>query len=437
MSMKDTDFMSELEAATQLRPASSVTFMLFAIIGFMVFCLVWSGLAKIDELTRGQGRVVPSREVQVVQSLEGGILQEVLVSEGDRVEKGQVLVRLSDVESSSAERGTEARSLGLRAKRARLKAEASGEEFKLAEEILEKAPKIAANEEALYDSRQKELQNAYAILEDRINKATAEISEVNAQVSSLYQNRSLLQQELDLTREMVKKRAVPKLEEIRLQRELGDISGQINSLTQKKKALESELQVAHKEKASQEDRFRSQALSEMNEVETEISSLEESLKTLGDRVYRSELRSPVEGIVNKIALKTIGGVVEAAMGMVEIVPLDDELKIVASVPASDVAFLRPGQDVKVKITAYDPQKYGSLDGKLVRIASNSTSDREGNTFFEIEVRTDKNYLGDVEKPLPISPGMVANIDIITGKRSVLEYLLKPVLRAKDRAFTER
>lgn len=435
--MKDTDFMSELEAATSLKPAFSSVLLLFSIVGLVVFGFLWAALSKVEEITRGHGQVVPSQEIQVVQSLEGGVLQEILVKEGDLVKKDQILLRISDVQFSSQEKGTEARFLELEAKKARLKAEASGEAFVVPDEISGKAPQIAANEKALYDSRQKELQNAYAILDNKINKASADLSEVKAQIGRLGQNKSSLQEELNITREMVKKRAVPKLEEIRLERELNDVSGQINAQSQKKSGLEAELRGSEKERESQVDQFKSQALSELNGVETEIMGLKENLKSIGDRVSRAELRSPVDGVVNDIAISTIGGVVEPAQKLVEIVPVDDELKIIAKVVPKEVAFLRPGQDVKVKITSYDSQRYGSLKGKLVRIGANSVSDGEGNVFFEIEVRTEKNYMGSAENPLPITPGMVAETEVITGKRTILEYLMKPILKARDRAFTER
>ncbi len=435
--MKDTDFMSELEAATSLKPALSSTLLLFSIIGLVVFGFFWAAFSQVEEITRGQGQVVPSQEIQVVQSLEGGVLQEILVKEGELVKKDQILLRISDVQFSSQEKGTEARFLELGAKKARLESEASGKTFVLPVEVTDKVPQIAANEKALYDSRQRELKNAYAILDDKINKASADLSEVKAQINRLYQNRKSLQQELDITKEMVKKRAVPKLEEIRLQRELNDVSGQINAQSQRKAGLEADLRGAQKERESQDDQFRSQALSELNGVETEISGLKENLKSIGDRVYRAELRSPVDGVVNNIALTTIGGVVEPAQKLVEVVPIDDELKIIARVIPSEIAFIRPGQDVKVKITSYDPQRYGSLEGKLMRIGAASVNDQEGNIFFEIEVRTDRNYMGSAENPLPITPGMVAETEVITGKRTILEYLMKPILRARNRAFTER
>lgn len=434
---RETDFMSELEAAARMRPSNAAIILFSTIIALILCGFVWAWMSKVEEITRGQGQVVPTQDIQVVQSLEGGVLQELLVAEGQKVEKGQILLRISDVQFSSEERGTEARSLSLRAKKARLEAEARGGEFQLPQEIREKTPIIAKNEQALYESRQKELQNTYAILDDRIAKASAELASVKAQINQYYSSRKLLNDELKITKEMVRQRAVPKIEEIRLNREINDLSGQINSNTQKKKALEAELQVAQKERSSQLDKFQSQALGELNQVETEISGLKENLKSIGDRVDRAELRAPVDGIVNRIAIKTIGGVVEPAMQLLEIVPLDDELKILAQVKPEEIAFIHPGQPAKVKITAYDPQKYGSLDGTLIRLGAGSVTDQEGNISFEIEVRTEKNYMGDEENPLPITPGMVAEVEVITGKRTILEYLLKPILRARDRAFTER
>ncbi|MBI4030239.1 MAG: HlyD family type I secretion periplasmic adaptor subunit [Proteobacteria bacterium] len=433
----DTEFMDELDAAANLKPGLAANLFLGSIAGLVFLFLLWASLSKIDELSRGSGQVVPTQEIQVVQSLEGGILGELLTQEGDRVEKGQVLLRISDVQFSSEERGTEAKFASLRAKKARLEAEASGADFAMPADIAQGMPDIARNEEALYLSRQKELSNAIAILKDKNEKAKAEIAETNAQIKRLSDNRALLGQELEITRKMVAQQAVPKLEEIRLQRELSDISGQLRANQEKMGGLQAELSVTEKQMTDQKDKIRSQALGELGEVETQIAQLQESLKSIGDRVYRAELRAPVAGIVNKIAVKTIGGVIEPAHKLVEIVPVDDELKIVARVLPSDIAFMKIGLPVKVKISAYDPQRYGSLDGRLARIGANSVTDRDGNVFFEIEARTDKNHLGTADAPLPITPGMVADVEIITGRRTIMEYLMKPVLRTKDRALRER
>ncbi len=435
--MREIDFMDDVAAAEDLRPPRVAVFMIVAIAALVVVAIVWAGIARVDEIARGSGQVVPSQKIQVVQSLEGGVLQEILVHEGDLVKKDQILLRISDVQFSAEARGTEAKFLSLSAKKSRLESEATDKDFAVPKEIQEKAPQIAANELALYRSRQSELKNAYDILDDKIEKAKADMAESKAQISRLSQSRGLLNQELNITREMVKKRAVPKLEEIRLNRELSDVSGQINAENQRLSSLQAELSTAENEKAGQGDKFRSQALTELNDVETQISSLQESLKFIGDRVDRTEIRSPVDGIVNSMAVSTIGGVVEPAMKLVEIVPVDDELKIVARIPPDQVAFIRPGQAAKVNITAYDSQKYGRLDGELVRIGANSATDNDGNAFFEIEVRTKKNYIGEESAPLPITPGMVAQVDILTGKRTILYYLLKPIHRARDRALTEK
>lgn len=434
---EDLEFMEELEAAARLKPSATSNLMLISVGALVVILAGWMSFSKIDEMTHGEGQVVPSTEIQIVQSLEGGVLKELLVSEGQVVKKDQPLLKISDVAFASEERGTAAKQESLFIKKARLDAEAHGKPFTLPDDLAKKVPDIARNEEQLYESRQRELENAKSILNERISRAEAQLSELSARVSRLSESKRLVQQELEITRKMVEQRAVPKLDEIRLSREVNDLSGQINEAAEEKQGLQAELSAARKEREDQENKFKSQALGELNTVQTELSQLGESLTAIGDRVDRSELRSPVDGIVNKIALKTIGGVVEPAMKLVEIVPADENLKIIARVPPSDIAFLHPGQAVKVKISAYDPQRYGALDGELVRLGANSVTDSEGNIFFEIEVRTKQNYLGDAANPLPITPGMVAQTEIITGERTILGYLMKPVLRAKDRALTER
>ncbi len=433
----DTEFMEELEAASRIKPSATSKLMLASVLALVVIFLLWASLSRIDEITHGEGQVVPTSEIQVVQSLEGGILQDLMVGEGDVVNKDQILLRISDVAFASEARGGQAQLQAFQAKKARLTAEANGTAFVLPQGLQQAAPDIARNERDLYNSRQNELENAKAILNDKISSASAGLSEIGARLARLSESSKSLQQELKITKQLVQQRAVPQLDEIRLSRELSDVSGQMAEAAEKRRGLEAELRSARKEREDQDAKFRSQALGELNEIETQMSQLGESLTATQDRVSRTELRSPVRGVVNKIALKTIGGVIEPAMKLLEIVPMDDQLKIIARVAPSEIAFIKPGQDVKVKITAYDPQRYGSLDGKLARIGANSVTDGEGKIFFEIEVRTTRNHLGTAEHPLPITPGMVAQTEIITGNRSILDYLLKPVLRTKDRALTER
>ncbi|NQZ14776.1 MAG: biotin/lipoyl-binding protein, partial [Alphaproteobacteria bacterium] len=287
----EKEFMNELDAAARMKPSMSSNIMLFAVLLMVISMAGWAHLSEVEEITRGSGSVVPSKEIQIVQSLEGGILDELLVKEGDRVEKDQILLRIKDLMFASEGRGTEAEFLALRAKKSRLMAEANGKPLEIDAEIKEKAPKIAANELALYKSRQQELENAKSILDSKISSAKAELSEVGAKINRLSQSKKLLQQELDITKEMVRKKAVPKIDEIRLNRELSDISGQISESVQKRSGLNADLAAAQKERQDQEDKVRSQALGELNEVETQISQLSESLSTIEDRVFRTEVRS--------------------------------------------------------------------------------------------------------------------------------------------------
>lgn len=434
---KDTDFMPEYEAALNTKPERGTTFLLLAIAGLIAWFIAWASYAEIEEVTRGGGQVMASSEVQILQSLEGGILQELLIAEGDTVKKGQTLARISDIAFSSEKKGRQAQFLSQTIRKARLTAEIEDKPFTLSEKIRVQAAAIAANEEALYNSRQQELKNARSILDGRISQSQSALREVSAQINRLSQNRKLLKEELSMTKKMVAQNAVPKLEEIRLQRELNDTAGNLNASVQRKRGLESELQTARKEREDHMTRFRTKALAEMNETETQLASLKENLKSIGDRVDRAELKSPANGIVQSIAVKTIGGIIEPAMHLVEIIPVEDDLKIKARVPPADIAFIRHGLPVRVKITAYDSSRYGALDGTLERISPASVTDEKGNIFFEIEVRTKKTYLGSEANPLEISPGMVAEVEVITGKRTILSYLLNPILRASKRALRER
>lgn len=434
---KDTDFMSELDAAAHMRPAMPAILMMLTIMAMFTFVIIWASKSEIEELTRAQGQVVPSQDIQIVQSLEGGVLEDILVTEGEQVTQGQILLRVSDVQFASKERGTEAKFMALQAQKARLRAEINSAPFSAASNITDKYPQIVANERALYNSRMKELRGAHQILDDRAAKAQAEMNEADAQINRLSDSAASLQEELRITQDLVKTRAVPKLEALRLERELNDTRGQINAQQERKRALQAEKRGALNEKKNITDRYRSEALSELSNVETQLSALQEELTSIGDRVQRTEIKSPADGIINRIAVKTIGGVVEPAKPLAEIVPLSDALKIVAKVTPEDIAFLRLGMKAKVKITAYDAQKYGSVDATLSRIGANSISDGQGNVYFEIEVKASKNYLGTEENKLPIMPGMVAAVDIITGKRTILYYLLKPLMRARESIFTER
>lgn len=435
----DLDFMSEIDAMKRMKPVWSSNLLLFSITLLVVAFITWASVFKIEEIIRGSGHVVPSSELQLIQSLEGGILAELFVQEGDRVEKGQKLARIRNVAFASEERGIEAQIYALKLKEARLQAEGKGHEFTIDGELkpVEKYQDIAQSELDLYASRQEELSSALEMLEQKVKQGEASMREVSVQQKRWTKNKSLLAQELSITRKLAAQNAVPKLDVIRLQREMNSLQGDIEASKEKLIALEAELDSAKQEVEDQKTRFRSQSLKELTELQMRKNSLQESLNNAGDRVDRTLMRAPVTGIVKAVNVKTIGGVIQPAMALIEVVPIEDELLIKAQVKPEDIAFLRTDLPVKVKISAYDPQRYGAIDGKIIRIGADSVEDKEGNVSFEIDVRTEKSYLGSEAHPLPIMPGMTAEAEVITGKRSIMTYLLKPVLRARDRALTEK
>ena len=437
MEKEDFEFMSELQTANHLAPSKASQIFLWTIAGLFFWLVIWAAFSEVDERVRGTGQVMPSGDVQVVQSLEGGILSGLLVTEGTVVKKDQPLLRIADVQFASEGQGIEAQKAQLEAKQARLKAESSGQPFVMPEDFLKKFPDVAANEDKLYKSRQNELTTAINIIQDDVNEAEANLAEVKSSISRLARSKGLLQHQADINRRLVEQKAIPEIESLKTERELNETSGNLASAYDSQRSLEAKLNAARKKEEEKRGAFKSQALGDLNEVEAKLSAIKASLTSVNDKKDRTELRSPVDGVVQKVYIKTVGGVIQPAQKLVEIVPSADNLMIRARIAPADVAFLRPGQDVRVKITAYESQIYGALDGKLELISANTTQDSQGNAFFEIDVRTNKNYLGTEDKPLRIFSGMVAETEVIVGKRTILTYLLKPVLRTKDRAFTEK
>ncbi|MGE4313367.1 MAG: HlyD family type I secretion periplasmic adaptor subunit [Pseudobdellovibrionaceae bacterium] len=433
----ELDYMSPLSVAAHMRPSAASRILLVSIAGLVVLFFLWAAISRIEVVVRGSGQIVPSAEPQIVQSLEGGILAELQVKEGDIVKKGQVLAKISDVAFASEERGTAAQSYALKAKKARLQAEAQGEDFVMPTEVSEKAPDIAANEEKLYHSRQEELANSLSILQSKIEKAEADIAETESQISRFATNAALLKDQLAITSKMVAQKAMPQIEEIKLKRELNDNNGALAAARESLAGLLAELAANQRGLEDQRSKFRSQALGELNDVEAKIAGLEESLTSLGDRLDRTEMRAPLDGVVNAISVKTIGGVIEPAQPMFEIIPVGDDLKITAKINPNDIAFVAQGQPATVRISAYDSTRYGTLKGKVTRVGASTMSAGEGKVYFEIDVETEKNHLGTDAHPLPITPGMFAEVDVITDHRTILSYLAYPVMRAKERAFRER
>lgn len=428
------DFMGDAERTLLSQDPLRVRTAIRLVLTIAGVLLLWAAIVKVDEITKGDGKVIPSRQLQVVQSLDGGIISEILIHEGQMVREGQVLIKIDATRSLSGYKESRAIYLSLLAKAARLKAIAEGVPFVAPPEVLSEEPELAGQEEKLYLDRKAVLESQVGIARVQLQQRSQELQEARARYESAAQGSELTSREYQMTKPLIESGAVSDVDLIRLQRDVSRFSGEKNQAGAQISRLQAAVSEAQNKIANVELEFKNQARTELSEIQSKINGLVESSVALSDKVKQADIKAPMAGTIKRLLFNTVGGVVPAGKDIVEIVPQEDQLLLEARVQPRDIAFLRPGQPAKVKFTAYDFSIYGSLDGVLEHISADSVLDEKGNSYFLVRVRTLKSSLGE---NLPIIPGMVAEVDIMTGKKSVLTYLLKPVLRAKQYALTER
>ncbi|MGH8417527.1 MAG: HlyD family type I secretion periplasmic adaptor subunit [Pseudomonas sp.] len=433
----DAEFMPEVAgvAAQDSSRGSRLTVWIAA--ALILTALVWAKFAVLQEVTMGEGKAIPSSKVQVIQNLEGGIVTEIFVREGQIVNKGDTLLRLDDTRFLSNKGESEVDKYTLMAQVDRLSAESEGRAFKPSAEVLSKAPQVAADEQSLYDSRQRRLASEQRTLQEQLRQKMQEVAEFRSKQDQYRNQLGFIQQELSMSAPLVNSGAVSPVEIIRLKGKASEARGQMDATSLAIPRAEAAINEIKSKIQESVDSFRSDAAKDLNDKRSDLAKASATSIAIDDRVTRTTVTSPVKGIVKTLKVNTIGGVVQPGSDMVEIVPLEDNLLIEARVRPQDVAFLHPGQKAMVKFSAYDYTIYGGLPAKLELIGADTTTDDKGNTFYLIQVRTDKNHLGSDDKPLLIIPGMVATVDIITGEKSVMDYLLKPVLKARTEALRER
>ncbi|MGZ0750868.1 HlyD family type I secretion periplasmic adaptor subunit [Kluyvera sichuanensis] len=410
---------------------------LWLMLAFIFSSLLWAGWAQLEEVTRGEGKTIPSSRLQKIQNLEGGILSELLVHEGQIVNAGDPLMRLDDTRFVSNVGETEADKLGLKARIERLTAEVNDTPLSISPDISSQAPEIAAGEEALFASRQNQFHSEIHALEQQKAQKQQELADFKSRHAQYQRTLNLQEEELKLSAPLIQAGAISQVEILRLKRSVLETRGQMDSAATSIPRTQSALAELDSKIAESRGRFQSEALSQLNEARTSLSKAEATGKALEDRVKRTLVTSPLRGIVQQIMVNTIGGVIQPGSDMIEIVPLEDNLLIETRIRPQDIAFLHPGQKAVIKFTAYDYTTYGGLDGTLEMISPDTITDKEGKSYYLIQLRANRNYLGTKEHPLLIIPGMVASVDIVTGHKSVLSYLLKPIIRAKAEALRER
>jgi membrane fusion protein, adhesin transport system len=401
----------------------------------VVALITWAALAKVDEVTKGEGKVVPSKQLQVIQALDGGVVSEILVREGDVVEAGQTLLKIDETRATSGVRESGAQTYSLKVKLARLRALAEGSSFAPPETTSPEEEAVVSEEQQLYDDRRSQLSATISINEQQLAQRRQELSEMRARRESAARSLDLSQQELNKTRPLLATGAVSEVEVLRLEREVSRSRGDMEQAAAQSSRVMAAISEATRKIQETELMFRNEARKELSETLGRLNAMNEGAVALADKVDKANVKSPVKGRVQRLLANTVGGVVQPGRDIVEIVPLDDSLVLEARVNPKDIAFIHPGQAATVKFTAYDFAIYGGFEGTVDNISPDTVTDERGQqTYYVVRVVTKRT---NVSAKQPIIPGMTAEVDILTGKKTVLSYLLKPVLRAHSYALRER
>jgi len=431
------EYMSEVDAALFRRGhplayiVSVATFLFFAVF------VVWSGFAELDEVTRGNGQVIPSQRIQEISNLEGGMLAEMLVSENQIVDRDQVLARISNEQAASTVRDNLNKQAEAEVAIMRLEAERNGTELVFSKALEDEQLQIVTDQLALYNARKTQFEGEMRALEAQLGQKNNEMAEAQARRGQLEENLRLVMEQRNIARPLMLKGTFSRVDYLKLEQQVatlqGDVAGVAQSIARARNGGQ-EIQERINQRRSEK---MSQIQEEINKRRLDLNTIRETLSFGGDRTKRMDVRAPMRGTVKRILINTIQGSIKPGETVIELVPLDDTLLIEARIKPTDIAFLHPNQKAVIKISAYDFSIYGGLEGSVEQISADTIEDKKGETYYLVKLRTQKNAIQYRGESLPIIPGMTASVDILTGKKSVLDYLLKPILKAKQNALRER
>jgi len=454
ISKHDLEMADDVYGAMLTETPTAQRLIIWALFALFVCFFVWAYFAELDRVVRGEGKVVPSSQVQIIQSLDGGILQDLYVQEGMAVTKGQPLARIDDTRfrSDMAQQTQEVDSL--RADIIRLRSELSSilisnaNNWKLQIQIQQKtltfpedlvttAATLIERQQEEYIGRLNSLENQVAIQAQQIMQRQQEIKELESKISTLRSSLRLANRELKLTRPLAEKNIVPEVELLKLQRTVNQLNGELSALRAQIPRNQSALQESVLKRRELVFKFRTDARAQLNEKQAALSSITEAQVGVKDKVTKALITSPVVGTVKTLHINTLGGVVKPGQVLLEIVPTEDKLLVEAKIIPKDIAFIHVGLPARVKISAYDFTRYGGLDGVVELISADTTQDEEGNSYYVVRIRTTESGMNrDNKIDMPIIPGMLTSVDVMVSKRTILEYLLNPLLRAKEMALRE-
>ena len=429
---------TSIAAASRLGEISRASNILLLAIAITFAALaIWASVAQIDTVAQAQGKVIPSARVQVIQSLEGGIVREIHVRQGQSVEAGTLLVSLSTTQSGGEFQTRQQQTHALSARIARLQAEVEQRTPVFAPELGRQAPEFVAAERAAFEGRRMEQTSQTAMLTAQIAQKTQELEEARVALLTAQRTLASAEEERTMLVQLVAQGLEPRIELVRIERVISEAEGRDKGSRVAIERLKEAILETRARRDSMQQNFRAQARDELNRSTAELRSIEPGLPALEDRVDRGGLRAPVRGFVNRVFVNTVGGVAKAGDPLLELVPADDQLVVEAMVSPRDIGFVQLGQHARVKLTAYDYSIFGAMPGKVVQIGADAVTNERGEAFYLVRVETDAKVVDSLDRKLPIISGMQAQVDIVTGAKTVLTYLLKPLISVRESAFRER
>lgn len=437
---QDIDFMRPDVAAYRRKPVRKVSILMGSVILFCVIFVIWANWAELDEIARGEGKIIPSSSVQKISNLEGGIIQELLVKEGQIVQKDQILMRIDPTIADARLKEGRDNYYRYLAEVERLKSQTDGQEFIVPEEVQKNAPQVAAEAQERYKARKERLANEMNIAQKELDQKSEELHELQAREIEATKATAISQQELAIQKPLVERGLGAKMDLLKIERDLNDAQGRLNSTKINIQKAEAAVKQASEKLKQIPVVFQNEDYTELREASNKLAQAQGSFTSQGNIASRTEIRSPVKGIVKQILLTTIGGIIRPGEDIMEIVPLDDSLLVEVNIKPSDIAFLHPGESAMLKITAYDYSIYGGLHAELVDISPDTVvdeKDQRRQSYYKVKLRTTNLKFTKSRDEKPLIPGMVVTADIKTGKKTVMHYLLKPIIKAKDEALTER
>ena len=434
--MATTDF-NKLSKELSGKTGFAGSFLLLLIIVLVGVALVWAHFTELDNVTRGGGKVISSMQNQLVQASEGGVLQASFVREGKRVKEGQLLFEIDPIDAKTAYDQAMQMLISLKIQEVRLSSEISGSEPVFNLDLIQTAPTVVDTEKALYLSRRADLRAQLSVLEEKYNQRKQQVSEVDVQVKTARETLALVQDQIAIIEPLVKAGLSPETELLALQRQAKDFEGSEQSALASLKRVNSSIAEIEEQISSTTQSYSTRSQAELSAIISEIAEIESRVPVLKDRVERTSIRSPVDGIINRLNVRTIGSFIKPGDVLVELVPIGDLLIVEANIDPKDIAYITPDQDVRISLTAYDASRYGAIDGKVLKVSADAVEDpNTGFSMYQVDVSLDSSLYEDDGSEVEVFPGMVASIDVLAGKRTVLEYIWQPMAKIKERAFKD-